>query len=207
MSTRTRPASTGTLSTDGGLDLDQYSEDELNDLLFTEPAKESKASTFNLPALMGYATLLVGVLYLIGSFGAGIAGLLGGAAPRLDGLVVPTLVAAALTIFGTGTGMFSRGKRKKVTKVRTRAAEGIQVKTATGEKKRLAKSRNRKIAGVAAGIAEYFGIDPTIVRVGMVIGTLFTSGWLILVYAILAAVLPRPEPITLEERIRIIRDS
>ncbi len=36
--------------------------------------------------------------------------------------------------------------------------------------KKLYKSRtDRKIAGVCAGIAEYFGIDPTLVRIGWVL--------------------------------------
>ncbi len=37
-------------------------------------------------------------------------------------------------------------------------------------KKRLYKSKtDRKIDGVCAGIAEYFGIDPTVVRLGWAI--------------------------------------
>ncbi len=36
--------------------------------------------------------------------------------------------------------------------------------------KRLTRSAtDRKLAGVCAGIAEYFGIDPTIVRIGWVL--------------------------------------
>jgi phage shock protein C len=37
----------------------------------------------------------------------------------------------------------------------------------------LTRSRtNRRIAGVAGGIAEYFDVDPTLVRVGFVVATL-----------------------------------
>lgn len=32
--------------------------------------------------------------------------------------------------------------------------------------KRLYKSRNKMVCGVCAGIAEYFGVDPTLVRLG-----------------------------------------
>ena len=38
--------------------------------------------------------------------------------------------------------------------------------------KQLKKSSNKMIAGVAAGIAEYFDLDPTIVRIIFVIVTL-----------------------------------
>jgi phage shock protein C len=36
--------------------------------------------------------------------------------------------------------------------------------------KRLVKSNDRKLFGVAGGIAEYLNVDPTIVRVGLVVG-------------------------------------
>ncbi|WP_420454462.1 PspC domain-containing protein [Rubrivirga sp.] len=55
---------------------------------------------------------------------------------------------------------------------------------------RLAKDRkNRKITGVAAGMANYFGLDPTVVRIGWVIAAIFSNGAAILPYLILTAVL------------------
>ena len=42
--------------------------------------------------------------------------------------------------------------------------------------------RDGKIMGVSAGIADYFGIDVTFVRVAWVIGTLVGFGSLILIY-------------------------
>ena len=39
-----------------------------------------------------------------------------------------------------------------------------------------------KVMGVSAGIADYFGVDVTLVRVGWVVGTLVGFGSLILVY-------------------------
>lgn len=52
------------------------------------------------------------------------------------------------------------------------------------------------VFGVCAGIADYFGFDITIVRVLMVLGTLFFGGPLVPVtYLILALVLPKdPRP-------------
>lgn len=42
--------------------------------------------------------------------------------------------------------------------------------------------QDAKWAGVCAGIADYTGIDTTLVRVGIVVLTLATSGWVLLAY-------------------------
>ncbi|NND71507.1 MAG: PspC domain-containing protein [Rhodothermales bacterium] len=76
-----------------------------------------------------------------------------------------------------------------------------------GKRKRLVKSRNKKIAGVCSGIAEYFNLDPTLVRIAFVIGTIATQGSIIPVYLVLAAVMPKAEAKKVEERITIIRDT
>lgn len=47
---------------------------------------------------------------------------------------------------------------------------------------------NGKIFGVCAGIANYFGINTTLVRVGFVLGTLIGFGSLILVYLAIALI-------------------
>ena len=48
---------------------------------------------------------------------------------------------------------------------------------------------NRTIAGVCAGIAEYFEIDPTLVRVGWVLLSLF-GGTGVLAYIVCALIIP-----------------
>ena len=56
--------------------------------------------------------------------------------------------------------------------------------------KRLYRSRSdRKIAGVCGGIAEHFGWDPTLVRLGWVVLTLM-GGSGVLIYLILWLVMP-----------------
>lgn len=60
------------------------------------------------------------------------------------------------------------------------------------EKRLVKSSRNRMVCGVCAGIAEYFGIDPTIVRLGWAIFcALGGSG--VLAYIIAAVVMPGEE--------------
>ncbi len=45
-----------------------------------------------------------------------------------------------------------------------------------------------KIWGVCGGIANYFGIDPLLVRIGFIAGTLIGFGSLILVYLAIALI-------------------
>ncbi|WP_449428752.1 PspC domain-containing protein [Rhodanobacter umsongensis] len=56
--------------------------------------------------------------------------------------------------------------------------------------KRLYRSRtDRKLAGVCGGIAEYYGWDPTLVRVAWIVLTLL-GGSGILIYLIMWLVMP-----------------
>lgn len=55
--------------------------------------------------------------------------------------------------------------------------------------KRLVKSRtNRMLCGVCAGIGEYFGIDPTVIRIiAVLLGCTFTG---IVAYIVAAVIMP-----------------
>ena len=62
------------------------------------------------------------------------------------------------------------------------------------ERKRLYKSRNNKmICGVCAGIADYFNIDPSIVRVLWAVLAL-AAGTGVLAYIACAIILPEGDP-------------
>jgi len=53
---------------------------------------------------------------------------------------------------------------------------------------------DRWIAGVCGGIAEYFGIDPTVVRVGYILLSILSAAFPgILIYIILWIVIPERE--------------
>lgn len=53
------------------------------------------------------------------------------------------------------------------------------------------RSNNKMLAGVCGGIAEYFNLDPTLVRVGYVLISIFSAAFPgILVYIILWVVMP-----------------
>jgi len=56
----------------------------------------------------------------------------------------------------------------------------------------LARSEtDKRIAGVAGGIARYFGVDPVLIRVAFVVAALM--GWGLLLYLVLWIVLPKGE--------------
>ena len=58
-------------------------------------------------------------------------------------------------------------------------------------KKRLYKSStDKKLDGVCAGVAEYFGIDPTVIRLLWALAVLF-AGCGLLAYIVAAIILPR----------------
>ena len=59
--------------------------------------------------------------------------------------------------------------------------------------KKLHKSKTQKmIAGVCGGVAEYFNIDPTVVRLGFVVLSLAAGGGLLL-YILAAIIMPQDE--------------
>lgn len=64
--------------------------------------------------------------------------------------------------------------------------------------KRLYRSnKDIMLGGVAAGLAEYFNIDPTLVRLGFVLLAFMTAGLpVLLFYMVLWVIIPRnPNPV------------
>jgi len=64
----------------------------------------------------------------------------------------------------------------------------------TTESRKLYRSRNnRMIVGVCAGLADFFGIDPTIVRLVFALGTLFGFGSFIIIYIVMFIFVPEEQ--------------
>ncbi len=61
----------------------------------------------------------------------------------------------------------------------------------------IRSTSNRMIAGVCAGLGEYLGIDPTIVRLLAVLAFFTGFGGIAIVYLIMALVIP--EQMTLQQ--------
>ncbi|MEY3127104.1 MAG: hypothetical protein RL273_1275 [Bacteroidota bacterium] len=57
-------------------------------------------------------------------------------------------------------------------------------------KKLTRSTTDVQLAGVCAGIAEYFQLDPTLVRIGYVILSLMGMGSPVLLYILLAIIIP-----------------
>ena len=65
------------------------------------------------------------------------------------------------------------------------------------ETKKLTRSTsNRMVAGVCAGLGEYLGIDPTVVRLLFVLGFFTLHVGVLLAYLIMAIVVPEQTQIT-----------
>ena len=189
------------------IDLESLSSEELEHLLFDEP-EEQNNGFFNLPTIAGFSLILVG------------AGLIAERLFDLDlalseiSLVLPWLAGLLIMLLGFGA-LSWRPKRKKLKKIRVDMKQEkprVKIeKERTVRPARLKKSRDKKFNGVAAGIAEYFNIDPTLVRIAFVI-----SGFLVFpasmfaifaAYFILSKIIPDPDSgPSSEERITIIRD-
>jgi phage shock protein C len=208
---------------DDDVDLESLSDEELEDLLFDEPEQESRG-LFALPTIAGLSLILVGVGYIFQELGLWSSGFdfgtLVGMLPWLAGILIILL----------GFGVLSWGpKRRKKEKQKIKVKKAVETKAPEGKKKRvvvekvktppkeipsmgdkrkrLIKSRDKKLAGVCAGIGEYFNLDPTLVRIAFVIGTVATQGGFMLAYLLLSFIMPNPEPVSNEERITIIRDT
>lgn len=60
--------------------------------------------------------------------------------------------------------------------------------------KKLKRSANKMLAGVCGGLAEYWNLDPTLVRVVFAALTIFSAAFPgVLLYIIMALVMPQEE--------------
>ena len=59
--------------------------------------------------------------------------------------------------------------------------------------KKLTKSNNKMLSGVLAGIAEYLGFDPTVVRIAYLFLTLFTAFAGVIAYLLMMLVMPEKQ--------------
>lgn len=57
----------------------------------------------------------------------------------------------------------------------------------------MPKAQSKFLAGVAAGVAEYQGISPSTVRVFFLLTALFTGGAGVIIYTLLALLMPPPD--------------
>jgi phage shock protein PspC (stress-responsive transcriptional regulator) len=70
------------------------------------------------------------------------------------------------------------------------------------ERKRLTRSHDRRLGGVCGGLADYFDIDPTLVRVLFVLSFFLppVGGTVVLAYLVLWLIMPAPQGAPAAER-------
>jgi phage shock protein C len=74
------------------------------------------------------------------------------------------------------------------------------------ESKRLYRSRDdRMISGVCAGLGEYLGIDPTVVRLLFLLG-LFAGGSTVPIYIVMMIIVPE-EPMSASDSVVEVEES
>jgi phage shock protein C len=54
----------------------------------------------------------------------------------------------------------------------------------------LINRRDAKVMGVAAGLADYTGVDPTVIRLAFIVATLLTGPVMIFVYLVTGLLAP-----------------
>lgn len=70
---------------------------------------------------------------------------------------------------------------------------GGEAERAARSRQRLVKSRDRILAGVCGGIADYLGADPTVVRLLTVLATFVSFGITVVAYIALAVIMPESD--------------
>lgn len=206
-------------------DLEALGEDDLEALLFDEDDEKPKG-LFNLPTMAGLSLILVGMVYILERLGIGF-----GFSVEALAAMLPWLAGVLIILLGFGVLSWRPRRKKKRVKVkkgtdkRGREKVIVEPKTKVADKgkgkRRLTKSYDKKVAGVCGGIAEYFSIDPTLVRIAFVVATIIGQGSFLIAYLVLAIIMPKPDgsdddwlkgrfkakDLSEEERIMIIRDS
>ncbi len=188
---------------------DEITDDDIENFLREKEAEEEKPGFWNLPTIAGLSTIGVGSAYLLQELGFSPLAI------DFSALVGPWLIGVLIILIGFGVLSWSPDRKRRKQKQRERAARRRSrprtgPSTSRSQRKderratrreryerrrgRFAKSRtNRKIAGVAGGIGEALGIDPTLVRIAFVIALIAGSGMAVPVYLLLAWLMPTAE--------------
>lgn len=183
-------------------DVFNVTEDELDDTLQEyleniedQNEKKKKQSFVNFPTVVGGVMLLTTFLYFLQSFG-----LFGG--PNLGNFLDVFPIIGVILVALIGFGLFSRNrkKKKKIKKSRkgVKTASYDSVGSGTGfdayglkvQKRLMRSTTDKKLFGVCGGIAKYFGLDPTLVRIIFAIA-IFFYGVPLVIYLLMAIFMPK----------------
>lgn len=193
---------------------DDVTDEDIEDFLARQEEQTQKPGFLNLPTIAGLATIGVGAAYLLEQFGVFTSGF------AISSILGPWLIGVLIILVGFGVLSWNP-KRGSERNARRRAAERRRARQQQQQPRERPASRaerpreprtesttarshssrkqftrsqtNRKIAGVAGGIGEYFGIDPTIIRIAFVIALISSGGMAIAIYLLMAFIMPKPD--------------
>lgn len=187
------------------VELNDFSDEELDHLL-DSPAGGPSDRFGRIATATGIGMMLVLALYLVAEFTS--MGFLGSTL----GISMVGMMMALI-----GFGVFSgRKKNKKKTTESTssstsnsssasveekvqaklreaRAALDAEQSGTSSSPNKLRRSSENKLFGVCGGLAEYFGLDVTLVRAAFLVGLFISGGNLALIYFGMAYIMPKPE--------------
>ena len=98
--------------------------------------------------------------------------------------------AVPLLLIATGVFFLVRPTLQKATEAQPTHSDVAGLEPASEGKRLRRSSSNKKIFGVCGGVAEYFDIDPSLVRIGFVFFSFWPAGLGILAYILLLIVMP-----------------
>jgi phage shock protein C len=204
------------------LDLNDVSDEELHSLYFEDDTEEE--TFWNATSITGLSLIVLGIVYLLNELGVLAGPDLGdlvAALPWLAGVFIillgfgllswrPSSASSNASAAGSGGSDASSASSAASSAASTVSSSVDRAKKlfAGSRSSRLTRSRrDKKLFGVCGGIAEYLGLDPTLVRIAFVVGVIASGGPFVLAYAGLAFAMPKEPKLTKEERMSIIRDS
>ncbi len=155
-----------------------------------QPRAETKSKKSDHSVFWGALLILIGALLLIQQMNF---------IPPINLWMLPWYFIWALLFIGLGIFLvLKNGSASKVSKEEPVVSTEPESEEETAQpRKTLFRSRDdRMLAGVCGGLAKYFNVDPTIVRLIYVLLTLFSKGLGILAYIILIIAVPEEKPQT-----------
>ncbi len=174
---------------------DEDLEETLDKFIEEDEIPKKKKRKINIPVVVGAAFVGIAIF-------AGIQELTGGTGIYNQDFLGMLMVLGGVMILLLGMGVAgvkrrnkrkSRNKKqKKQQKQRFETDADLDDFGLKKKKKLFRSSRDSMLFGVCGGIAEYYDIDPTIVRIAFAIATLY-YGSSILLYLVLAIFIPKRE--------------
>ena len=170
------------------------------DLLFEE-ADRAASGSVNFPIVAGMSLITLGFMHVLASLG-----LL--AWPGPGWATAFTILGAALVLL-LGISPAAKKRKKQSKRRRTKPSKSDSVFSSASpafklnrsaivsapDKRKLRRSSNQKVMGVAGGLAEYFKFDPTLMRLAtlVIVVASFPAG--LIGYFILGGVMAEPEDV------------